>query len=76
MANEDSIVIGTKIGKLVLKKFLEAKIRKKLARSIDIRIKDLYIQHRENEEILAEISLLATMSESELSALINQLMGG
>ncbi len=76
MANEDSIVIGTKIGKLVLKKFLEAKIRKKLARSIDIRIKDLYIQHKENEEILAEISLLATMSESELSALINQLMGG
>ena len=72
----DEVVIRTKLGKHLLQKFLERRIRKSFGREVGLNIGEIKITHEPGNKLNADLSVSLVMSEAEFSAWMEQLMGG
>jgi len=72
----DEVVIKTKLGKFLLKKFLEGVIQKALGRNVDISMGDVRLAHNDGEKVSLHVSGTVNMTEAEFRACLEQLIGG
>ncbi len=71
----DELIINTLFGKRMLKRLAEKFIKRKLKRKIDIDFENISMVHKENNTVDIRIHVVASMSEAELTALIEQIGG-
>lgn len=71
----DELIINTLFGKKIFKRLVEKFIKRKLRRKIDIDFENISMVHKENNTVNIRIHVVASMSEAELTALIEQIGG-
>lgn len=71
----DELIINTLFGKRMFKRLTEKFIKRKLKRKIDIDFENISMVHKENNTVDIRIHVVASMSEAELTALIEQIGG-
>lgn len=71
----DELIINTLFGKKMFKRLVEKLIKKKLRRTVDIDFEHISMAHKENNTVDIRIHVVASMSEAELTALIEQIGG-
>lgn len=71
----DELIINTLFGKRMFKRLAEKFIKRKLKRKIDINFENISMTHKENNTVDIRIHVVASMSEAELTALIEQIGG-
>lgn len=71
----DELIINTLFGKRMFKRLAEKFIKRKLRRKIDIDFENISMVHKENNTVDIRIHVVASMSEAELTALIEQIGG-
>lgn len=71
----DELIINTLFGKRMFKRLAEKFIKRKLKRKIDIDFENISMVHKENNTVDIRIHVVASMSEAELTALIEQIGG-
>ena len=71
----DELIINTLFCKRMFKRLAEKFIKRKLKRKIDIDFENISLVHKENNTVDIRIHVTASMSEAELTALIEQIGG-
>ena len=71
----DELNIRTNVGMAIVERVIKNLIKKKLKRKIGICIHNLSVTHGTKDGVSVSINAVATMSEAELLALVEQLGG-